>query len=338
MSHSRWMLVLSLLALLVAAPTVYAEGYPFVGVDLGVSEPTNDNYRAHVQTGGTGNPFVGYMFNEYIGAEGQLHFTFQPPDNDQRSKLGLQNIPRENQWTSLFGATAGPRLAVPLGDMLEPYATAQGGIFTGLSGSLTQTAPGFSVGGGLDVKLTPNIAVGLFGRWNRAYTSARPANLVLQDPNESGPSDARWVTAGLSLRYNFIKPPPPPPPPPPIAKAAPPPPPVKKKIVLRSVHFDFDKSNIRRDAVPVLDEAVRIVKEEGIMAVIAEGYTDSKGTEAYNLKLSRRRAEAVRKYLVDHGIPPSHIKIEGFGESNPVASNSTADGRAQNRRVELRVE
>ena len=108
--------------------------------------------------------------------------------------------------------------------------------------------------------------------------------------------------------------------------------------MLRSVHFDFDKSNIRPDAVPVLDEAVRILKEQGSVNVVVEGHTDGIGTEAYNLKLSRRRADAVRKYLVSHGIADRRIKTEGYGKSRPVASNDTEDGRAQNRRVELHVD
>jgi outer membrane protein OmpA-like peptidoglycan-associated protein len=126
----------------------------------------------------------------------------------------------------------------------------------------------------------------------------------------------------------------------PFVQAAPPPPPppAKKKIVLRSVYFDFNKSNIRPDARPVLDEAARTFKEEGGIAVLCAGDTDSVGSDAYNMKLSLRRANSVRDYLVNHGIAPSRIRTEGFGESRPVASNDTADGRAQNRRVELNVE
>ena len=113
---------------------------------------------------------------------------------------------------------------------------------------------------------------------------------------------------------------------------------MKKKIVLRSVHFDFNKSNIRPDAVPVLNEAVNVLKDEGTVAVIVAGHTDSIGTDAYNMKLSGRRANAVRDYLIKHGIPAKRIRVEAFGESKPVASNDTADGRAQNRRVELNLE
>jgi outer membrane protein OmpA-like peptidoglycan-associated protein len=106
---------------------------------------------------------------------------------------------------------------------------------------------------------------------------------------------------------------------------------------LRGVHFDFDKATIRADARPVLDEAIRILREEGGVAVVSEGHTDAIGSTEYNQKLSERRADAVRRYLVNGGIDPTRIQTEGYGESQPVASNDTTEGRAQNRRVELRV-
>jgi outer membrane protein OmpA-like peptidoglycan-associated protein len=124
---------------------------------------------------------------------------------------------------------------------------------------------------------------------------------------------------------------------PPPPTPAPTPPVVKKRIVLRGVHFDFDKSEIRPDAKPVLDRAVEILAENGDVDVVVEGHTDSIGTEKYNLALSVRRAEAVYRYLVGRGIAPVRLSVKGFGESRPVASNETPSGRAQNRRVALRV-
>jgi outer membrane protein OmpA-like peptidoglycan-associated protein len=316
----------------ISMPTWATEG-PFVGVDVGASGPANNNYRAHVEAGATANPYAGYMFNRYLGLQGDLHFVFQYPDNDHRGFEG------ENQITSLFGATVGPRVSLPLSEKLEFFGVGQGGFFTGLSGRLGHTSGGVSAGGGFDYYVTPNIAVTVYGRWNRAFQAPRPITLLNpnQVENQQGPADAQWAVGGVGLKYSFNRPAAaPPPPPPPVAQA--PPPPVKKKIVLRSVHFDFDKSTIRPDAVPVLNEAVEILKAEGGVAVIVAGYTDSVGTDAYNQKLSLRRADAVRKYLVEHGIPANRITTEGFGESHPVASNDTADGRAQNRRVELHVE
>jgi len=348
MNRQRSLLTLALLILMSVAIAARAqqrtgtytvsEGYPFLGVDLGVAEPTNDNFRAHVQTGASGSPFGGYMFNDWLGLQSNLYFNFWPPDNDHRTgQPGQAGLDHENRYTTMFGLTAGPRLAIPIGDLVELYTTAQGGGFKGMSGRLNQWAPGFSVGGGLDVNLTQNLSVGLFGRWNRAYMSPHPTFLIGQNSDENGPSDARWASAGVSMKWSFKKEAPPPPPPPVAQAPPPPPPPTKEKIVLRAVHFDFNKANIRPDARPILDEATRILKERGNIHVVVAGHTDSVGSDAYNMKLSKSRAEAVKRYLVDHGIAASRITGEGFGEREPVASNATAEGRAQNRRVELHV-
>lgn len=129
---------------------------------------------------------------------------------------------------------------------------------------------------------------------------------------------------------------PPLPPPLPTPEAAPAP--VKKRIVLRGVNFDFDKSDLRADSQPVLDEAAETLRENPGIRVSVEGHTDSLGTEPYNLRLSDHRANAVYRYLVASGIAPERMGVVGFGESRPVADNATESGRAQNRRVELRIE
>lgn len=124
------------------------------------------------------------------------------------------------------------------------------------------------------------------------------------------------------------------PPPPP---AAPPPPPVQKKIVLRGVNFDFNKANIRPDAAGILREAATIVKDNAAVRISVEGHTDAIGSDEYNLKLSLRRATAVKQFLVKEGVAESRLAVRGLGETQPVASNDSEDGRAQNRRVELKV-
>jgi OOP family OmpA-OmpF porin len=125
------------------------------------------------------------------------------------------------------------------------------------------------------------------------------------------------------------------PPPPPPAPAPPPPPPVKKKIVLRGVNFDFDEATIRPDAADTLAEAARILREASEVRVSVDGHTDSRGTDQYNERLSERRAQAVQDYLVRLGVGGSRLVPQGLGESRPVATNETEEGRAQNRRVEL---
>jgi OOP family OmpA-OmpF porin len=315
------------------------EARPYVGIDLGVAVPTNDNYWAHVHEGASGDPYVGYMFNDNVGFQAQLHFPVHTADDDGRGFDG------EDDLTALFGATFGPRLQLPIEDF-TPYLTGQGGVFTGLSGRVKNTDGGFSLGGGVDYYITRNIALSGFGRFNYAFISPKPIFLgppvtgpPIQKPEDQGPDDIQWVTAGIGIKYDF-RPPEEAPPPPPAPVAAPPPPapPVKKKIVLRSVNFDFDKAAIRDDAKPVLDEAISTLQAEGGVAVIVQGHTDSIGQEKYNQGLSERRAKAVQDYLIAGGIDASRITKQGFGETQPVASNDTADGRAQNRRVELHVD
>jgi len=143
--------------------------------------------------------------------------------------------------------------------------------------------------------------------------------------------------AGHYICDEVILPPPPPapPPPPPPLPPPPPPPPVKEKLVLRGVHFDFNKSKIRPGDAAVLDEAATTLKANPNVTINVNGYCDAIGGEEYNLKLSDRRSDAVVDYLVKAGIPSSQLIPHGYGKTNFVATNDTAEGRAQNRRVEL---
>jgi outer membrane protein OmpA-like peptidoglycan-associated protein len=126
------------------------------------------------------------------------------------------------------------------------------------------------------------------------------------------------------------------PPPPPPAPVPPPPPPAPKKIeTLHGPQFDFDKATLRPAGKEKLDHVVRVMHENPNLRVSADGYTDSIGSDAHNEQLSKRRAEAVRQYLVEKGVDASRIAVRGLGKTNPVASNATAKGRAENRRVEI---
>jgi outer membrane protein OmpA-like peptidoglycan-associated protein len=140
------------------------------------------------------------------------------------------------------------------------------------------------------------------------------------------------------------KPAPPPPPAPPKPKPAPPPPPppppapkVERTIILDDVLFDFDKSTIKPEAAQILDRLVAFMNENRASRVALSGHTDNIGTEAYNLKLSDRRWMSVRDYAVRKGVEGGRVSGQGFGESKPIASNATAEGRAKNRRVEIKV-
>jgi OOP family OmpA-OmpF porin len=120
----------------------------------------------------------------------------------------------------------------------------------------------------------------------------------------------------------------------PVAKPAPAS--VKQAIVIQAdALFDFDKAVVRKDGMARIDEALGKLKGVDLEMVIATGHTDSIGTEAYNQKLSERRAAAVKDYLVSKGIPASKVTTIGKGESQPVATNKTAEGRQKNRRVDI---
>ena len=109
------------------------------------------------------------------------------------------------------------------------------------------------------------------------------------------------------------------------------------KLKLEMVHFDFDKQNIKKIYIPVLDQHLAYLYEHPSTPVLVEGHTDYMGSDAYNQKLSERRANAVRDYLIQKGIASSRIQVMGYGEHRPIADNKTAEGRAMNRRSELEV-
>lgn len=126
------------------------------------------------------------------------------------------------------------------------------------------------------------------------------------------------------------------------APSAPPAPTESKRIVLRGINFDFDKSNIKREFVPVLDEAAQLLKDNPNVQITIEGHTDAKGADEYNQRLSERRAKAVKQYLVSRGVEASRLDTVGKGEREPIADNTkngkdNPEGRAMNRRAELKV-
>jgi OOP family OmpA-OmpF porin len=123
----------------------------------------------------------------------------------------------------------------------------------------------------------------------------------------------------------------------PVVAPAPAPAPAADQPIMsfEDVNFDFDKATLRPTADAKIDQAVAYVLERNVEKFELRGYADSIGSEAYNLKLSQRRADAVRNAMIKKGAPADRIVAKGYGESNPIASNATKEGRAQNRRVEM---
>jgi len=107
------------------------------------------------------------------------------------------------------------------------------------------------------------------------------------------------------------------------------------KLVLEGVNFDNDEAVLRLDAYAILDRVVTSLKSWGEVKVEIAGHTDSVGSDEDNIALSQRRAETVRTYLIGKGIAADRLIAKGYGEAQPVADNETAEGRFQNRRVEL---
>ncbi len=110
----------------------------------------------------------------------------------------------------------------------------------------------------------------------------------------------------------------------------------KKNLVLEGVTFEFNKSRLTPDAMKVLNFVAQSLQAHPEARIEVGGYTDAKGSAAYNKRLSLGRAQAVRVYLIQQGVPTAQLTAVGYGKAQPVAPNNTEEGRARNRRVELR--
>jgi outer membrane protein OmpA-like peptidoglycan-associated protein len=111
----------------------------------------------------------------------------------------------------------------------------------------------------------------------------------------------------------------------------------REPVILRGVDFEFNAATLKPESRPVLDEVAADMKKHPRLRVELQGHTDSKGADAYNLDLSQRRANSVRDYLVSQGVNPGQLVAKGYGETQPIADNATESGRAENRRVVMRV-
>lgn len=150
-------------------------------------------------------------------------------------------------------------------------------------------------------------------------------------------ADDRGLTAQTTTNVVVQAPPPPPPPPAPAPGSAEA---IKQDLqqkgkALIPVHFDTAKATIRPDSEELLTNAAQVLKDDPQMFIFVDGHTDSVGGKTMNLALSKRRAAAVRRWLMQHGIEGNRLVSRGYGMKNPVADNTTDEGRQANRRVEL---
>ncbi|MFO1506433.1 MAG: OmpA family protein [Lysobacterales bacterium] len=254
------------------------------------------------------------------------------------------------------GAQWRPYVAVGLGALR--HAAYSGALLHGESFANSGWDPMATVGAGIQYNMSDRVAIrgeiaARYDHDNNTENNLAQA-LGYMIPEKTGFTDA-ILSVGLVYSFGAAPPPPPPPPaappPPPPAAPPPPPPPQNVTIDLRGVNFKFDRpkpgeKNIgptlqvpTADSIAILDQAVDALNRYPEIKVELDGYTDSIGTDAYNQKLSERRAQIVYDYLTSHGIDASRIvAVKGFGESNPIDTNKTKEGRARNRRTELKVE
>ncbi len=174
--------------------------------------------------------------------------------------------------------------------------------------------------------------------------NAQGANATMASAGLTGPvtintvvKDDRGLSAQATTSVTVQAPPPPPPPPPPAPGTTEA---IRQELqqkgkALLNVHFDTAKATIRPDSEELLTNAAQVLKDDPQLYVFVDGYTDSRGGRAMNLALSRRRAAAVKAWLVQHGVEANRMVARGFGLDNPVGDNTTDEGRQANRRVEF---
>jgi outer membrane protein OmpA-like peptidoglycan-associated protein len=222
---------------------------------------------------------------------------------------------------------------VATGDVTTHYRVAAvvGGPLISL-GENSDVRTGWTGGAGIEYAVTPNWDVGLEYRYTdlgrQGFSMAVPGGTV-SDSNEYNFSAIR-----LRLSYRFAPPPPPPPPVAPMPAAAPAPPPMPQARTFL-VFFDFDRYNLTPDARRVVEAAAASYKATGSARIDVSGYTDLAGTQAYNLRLSQRRADAVAITLERDGVPRNVMDVKWFGKEHPRVPTPDGVREPQNRRVEI---
>ncbi len=267
----------------------------------------------------------GYNFTKNWGAEGTFRFI----DTEDDISGSSENIDgRLYHLDALYHFMPDNKLV--------PYVAAGlGGITLEDNPDGNNTNPLFDYGAGVKYFLNENVAL-----------RGDVRHMVTFDDHYNN------LVYAVGLAFQFpIKPevvpavaPPPPPPEPkpapvvkkaPAPKPVPPPPPIMEEVSVKlHIEFDFDKDNVRSIYENDCRRVAKFLRDYPEVTIEVDGHTDSRGDADYNMKLSQRRAENAKNYLINnYGIDPARITAKGFGETQPVASNDTDEGRQRNRRV-----
>jgi peptidoglycan-associated lipoprotein len=154
-----------------------------------------------------------------------------------------------------------------------------------------------------------------------ATPAARPGGVVSAGPTPLAPPGA---PPGSTTR-------------PPVAVVPPSPATFRDHSALQDIYFDFDRAEIREDAVPILDRNIQWLKDRPSVKVLIEGHCDERGTTEYNLALGERRAKATRNYLTVHGIHANRITLISYGEERPLCTEHAERCWAKNRRAHFLI-
>ncbi len=112
---------------------------------------------------------------------------------------------------------------------------------------------------------------------------------------------------------------------------------VGNKVILKNIFFDYDEHTLRDASIPELERLIRLLEENDDIRIEISGHTDNRGSKAYNQKLSKKRARSVVEYLTEHGVDGERLSYKGYGQSKPIATNKTEEGRQKNRRTEFKI-
>ncbi len=297
-----------------------------------------------------------YQFNDWFGVEGAYHNT-----NDFDDKSTNENLPGKLAL-SFSGFSVQGLLYVPTSiEGFQAYLKAGFYDFSdelSLNGSNLSNSSenGLVAGAGGVIRFSDQLGLRVDYDWFDADVGDLSSVNLGVEYYFGARAAAPVAVATAPPPPPAAEPPPPPPPPPPPeptdsdddgvnddTDACPETPAgarvnargCEEQLVLQGVTFEVNSANLTPNSMLTLDSVAAILKKRPNFNVEIRGHTDSAGADELNLDLSRRRAEAVMSYLVDGGVDADKLAAAGYGETQPVASNDTADGRAQNRRVAL---